>query len=243
MNAQKIRQAVSEYSTLIHRSGWAANHDGNVSMREGDRFFITPTATSKRLCPPESIVECDLSGKAVGHRGKPPSEVALHVGAYRGRKDVTAVIHAHPPHTSAFALAQRPLKPIAMPEVIVSLGEQIPLVPLFLPKDAAVIDAVKGALDLADAVLLSGNGAITVGVDLEQAYLRMELLEHYAKILSIALGPVGTPALLDENTRVRLRQMRKDAGLLRAEGASVAAKSVRDVVAEEVQRVLSGVTK
>jgi L-fuculose-phosphate aldolase len=214
-------------------------------MREGDRFFITPTATSKRLCPPESIVECDPAGKAVGQRGKPPSEVALHVGAYRGRKDVTAVIHAHPPYASAFALAQRPLQPITMPEVLVSIGEAVPLVPLFLPKDAAVIEAVEAALDVADAALLAGNGAITVGVDLEQAYLRMELLEHFAKILTIALGPVGPPAALDDNARAKLRGMRKDAGLLRTPKGSdpVVAKSVRDVVAEEVQRVLSGVTK
>jgi L-fuculose-phosphate aldolase len=246
VSAQRQRQAVSEYSALIHRAGWVANHDGNVSMREGGRFFITPTATSKRLCPPDSIVECDLSGKAAGGRGKPPSEVALHAGAYRARADAAAVIHAHPPHASAFALAQRPIPRVAMPEVFVSLGEEIPLVGLYLPKDGAVADAVGAALASADVALLAGNGAISVGVDLEQAFLRMELLEHFAKILAIAGGGIGAPVPLDENERARLIELRREAGLARApaqvKDERVLRATVREVVAEEVRRVL-GVTK
>jgi L-fuculose-phosphate aldolase len=209
------RKAVSTFSVELFRRGFVANHDGNVSARVGrdGRFLVTPTAVSKRLCTPESIVECDARGQPVG-RGKPPSELALHLAAYR-RPDVQAVIHAHPPHASAFALAQAPLSPVAMPEVVVSLGPTIPLVPLFLPRDPAVEDAVAAALAVADVALLAGNGVIAVGPDLETAYLRLELVEHYARILAIARGGVGAPVPLDPASEARLMDMRRKAGLAR----------------------------
>lgn len=247
--APQIKKAVSSYSTLLHEKGFVANHDGNVSAigGGGDRFFITPTATSKRLCPPESIVECKMDGTPVG-RGKPPSEVALHAGAYRARPDAKAVIHAHPPHASAFALAQVELGPIAMPEIIVSLGERIPMVQLLLPKDPETAAAIGAALGSgADVALLAGNGVLAIGDDLEQAYLRVELVEHYAKILTIAKS-VGAPVQLDAAAKERLLGMRKQAGLgVRGSPAAAAApakpaSTVRAVVAEEVRRVL-GVEK
>jgi L-fuculose-phosphate aldolase len=238
----RVRKEVSEYSTLLWKMGWVANHDGNVSAKsgEGDRFAITPTATSKRLCPPDSIVECDLSGKPVS-RGKPPSEVAMHVGAYKARKEIRAVIHAHPPYASAFALARVELGAVFMPEVVVSLGESIPLVPLLLPKDPATAEAIAAALSISDAALLAGNGAITVGVDLEQAYLRMELLEHYAKILSTARASGLTPAPLDAGQKEKLLEMRRAAGLLVSPKSGAAEKepnNVRRIVTEEVRRAL-----
>jgi L-fuculose-phosphate aldolase len=246
------RRLVSEFSVELFRRGFVANHDGNVSARIGreGRFLITPTGVSKRLCTPESLVECDRAGKPVG-RGKPPSELALHLGAYR-RDDVRAVIHAHPPYASAFALAQVPLAPVAMPEVVVSLGERIPMVPLFLPREAGVAEAVASALDTADVALLAGNGAIAVGPDLETAYLRLELLEHYARILTIARGAPGAPASLSPDALARLLEMRKQAGLHRearavdpktttsAKGAPGAGTTVRAAVADEVRRALGG---
>lgn len=243
---QEIKRRISEYSRAIHDRGWVANHDGNVSVRlDGEsRFAITPTGVSKRLCAPETIVTCDMTGKAVG-RGKPPSEVVLHLAAYR-RPEVRAVIHAHPPHASAFALARRPLEPVAMPEVVVSIGEKIPLVPLYLPKDPQVADAVLAALMEADAALLAGNGAIAVGEDLEQAYLRLELVEHYAHILSLSTS-IGGPAALEPELRRRLLEMRQQAGLgPKAPAAPANAKTssmverIRPIVAEEVKRMLGG---
>lgn len=246
-SAPQLKKEVAEYSTLIWERGWVANHDGNVSVKGGaaDRFFITPTATSKRLCPPDSIVECDLSGKPVS-RGKPPSEVALHLGAYKARSDVRAVIHAHPPHVSAFALARVELGCPSMPELVVSLGATIPLVPLLLPKDPATAEQIGAAMEVADVALLAGNGAIAVGPDLETAYLRMELLEHYAKILTVAKSAGVAPVALDASQRERLLEMRKAAGLARpsspAREKSAPVSAVRKVVAEEVRRAL-GVEK
>jgi L-fuculose-phosphate aldolase len=231
----RARREVSEYSLMLHDAGWVANHDGNVSLLDGSRFYVTPTAVSKRVCDADSIVECDLDGKPIG-KGRPPSEVALHAAAYRARPDVRAVIHAHPPHASAFALAGRTVEPVAMPEVVVSLGDRIPLVALFVPKDPGAGPAVAEALAIADVALMAGNGAIAVGPDLETAYLRMEVLEHYAKMLSIARDVGGVSPLPDAVLKKCL-ELRKAAGLLR-EAPPQRTSDVRQVVLEEVRRAL-----
>ena len=143
------------------------------------------------------------------------------------------------------ALVQAELGPVAMPEVVVSLGEHIPLVPLFVPKDDAVGAAVGAALQGADVALLAGNGVVAVGPDLETAYLRVELLEHYAHILCIARGGVGEPVPLGATQRAALLDLRKKAGLARGPAPAATATAapmgdLRAVVAEEVRRVLGG---
>ncbi|MBK6684832.1 MAG: class II aldolase/adducin family protein [Deltaproteobacteria bacterium] len=247
-NVFRERKEVAAYAALLHERGWVANHDGNVSLRlAGGRLLITPTGVSKRLCGPETLVECSPSGDPIGP-GKAPSETGLHVGAYRARSDAAAVIHAHPPHASAYALCQVPLGPIGMPEVVVSLGEQVPMVPLFGPKDAGAGEALGQVLGSADVALLAGNGVVAIGPDLETAYLRIELLEHYARILTIARGRVGEPAPLTDGLREKLLDLRKKAGLHRgpvntpiaAQGRSNLQDTLRNVVAEEVRRALGG---
>jgi len=246
-SAFELRHQISNTSRELHARGWVANHDGNVSHRlpRGAGFLITPTAISKRDTKAEGLAAVSLAGEPTG-RQKPPSEVQLHVGAYRARAEVMAVIHAHPPEASAFALAGRSLGPIAMPEVVVSLGAELPLVPLLLPKDPSSAAQVEEALRYADAALLSGNGVITAGVDLEQALLRMELVEHYAKILSRALA-LGSPVRpLSDDALAKLLDMRAKAGLVvRPQGAPAAAKpkatgALRSIVTEEVRRALGG---
>lgn len=241
-----LSKEVSAYSLQLHAREWVANHDGNVSARTGQEgFLITPTAVSKRRCPPESIVRCDPQGRAIG-RGRPPSEVALHVGVYGARDDVQAVLHAHPPYASAFALARRPLPPVAMPEVLVSLGEHIPMMPVVLPKDPSAAEHAAQIVVCADVALMAGNGALAVGPDLETAFLRLEVLEHYCRILAIMEGGVGQPAALSSAQREHLIGLRKKAGLHREPPASSRPASggqtdLRAVVAEEVRRALGDV--
>ena len=248
ITAHELRREISQYSVLLHERGWVANHDGNVSARldAKGRFLVTPTATSKRKCSPESIVACDAAGAPEGtgpRKGRPPGEVGLHVAAYAVRPDVRAVIHAHPVQASAFALAQRPLAPVAMPEVIVSLGDRIPLVPLLVPKDTRTAALVAEALAVADVALLGGNGVLVVGADLVQAYLRLELVEHYARILAASVA-LGGPAALDPALVAKLLEQRRAAGLgpkpVAPGSAAPAADPIRALVTDEVRRALGG---
>jgi len=198
----RLRQQVVTLSRRLHANGWVANHDGNVSVRlTGNRFLITCTAISKADVDDAALLVVDEKGNVLEGRKRPFSELDLHLGAYKARPDVQAVVHAHPPYATATGLVGQALDCPAMPEVVVSLGPQIPLALRSLPKSDAAVKQVQELLHEHDALLLSGNGALTVGDDLSQALLRMELVEHVAKIFAVArsMGPVRplSPAELE----------------------------------------------
>jgi L-fuculose-phosphate aldolase len=209
----KVRAQVVETSRRLHANGWVANHDGNVSVRlKGNRFLITPTAVSKHDVDDGMLLIVDASGKVLEGRRKPFGELELHLGIYKARPEAEAVLHAHPPYATAMALVGRELSPIALPEIVVSLGDKIPTLPRAMPKDPAALERLSAAFKQYDAALLSGNGVFTMGADLEQALLRMELVEHYARILSIARGLGDVPALADAEVQ-KLLDARRKAGL------------------------------
>ncbi len=209
----KLRSELVAIARRLHENGWVANHDGNGSVRlNGNRLLITCSSISKRDIDDASLLLVDIEGKVLEGRGRPFSELELHLAAYRARPEVDAVLHAHPPFATAFGLAELELSPIAIPEMVVSLGDRIPTVPRFLPKDAEAVKRVEACSADFDAMLLSGNGALTLGTDLRQALLRMELVEHYAKILH-ATRALGGPAPLSSSEIQKLLEARKKAGL------------------------------
>jgi L-fuculose-phosphate aldolase len=209
----KVRAELVAISRRLHENGWVANHDGNVSVRlNGSRLLITPTAVSKRDVDDSMLIIVDMDGKVLEGRRKPFSELELHLAMYRARPEAEAVIHAHPPHATAFGLVGLELSPVAMPEIVVSLGAKIPTLPRVMPKEKAGVEAVEKASREVDAMLLGGNGALTLGADLSQALLRMELVEHYAKILTAARALGSVPALPESDT-AKLLEARKKAGL------------------------------
>jgi L-fuculose-phosphate aldolase len=209
----RLRQQVVQTSLRLHQAGWVANHDGNVSVRlTGERFLITCTAISKAEVDDAALLVVDAQGKVLEGRRKPFSELDLHLAAYRARPDVAAVLHAHPPYATATGLVGQALDCPAMPEAVVSLGPVVPLALRALPKSENGAKQVAELFAEHDAVLLSGNGALTVGDDLSQALLRMELVEHLAKIMSLARG-MGTVRPLSAGELDALLAARTKAGL------------------------------
>lgn len=195
-----LRARLATYARLLHERGWVGNHDGNLTVRDGARWLATPTATSKRLVDDRSILELDPGGKVVG-AGKVFGEIGLHLAVYQRRPDVHAVIHAHPPHATAIACGRGGAADhaIARPfiaEALVSLGPVIPRTAFAPPGDAAVAALAPWCEDV-DAVLLGGHGVITWGGDLEQAFLRLELVEHLATIAAAAAAFGGVEPLPD----------------------------------------------
>lgn len=209
----KVRAELVAASRRLHQAGWVANHDGNLSLRlTGDRLLITPTAYSKLEVDDASLIVVDFKGQVLEGRKKPFSELELHLAAYRARPEVEVVVHAHPPHATAFGLVGAELSPIAMPEIIVSLGDRIPTLSRALPKTPKAVKVVEEAAARYDAMLLEGNGVLTLGADLNQALLRMELVEHYAKILTISKSLGAVKPLADDELSTLL-EARKKAGL------------------------------
>lgn len=191
---KQLRALLAETARNLHERGWVANHDGNVTARgEGSRFIATPTATSKRLVTERNLIEVDSKGAVVG-AGKVFGEIGLHLAVYERRRDVGCVIHAHPPYATAIACAAYGVDdhPIARPfiaEALVSIGPLIPKISYAQPGDDAR-KAVAPWCELVDAVLLGNHGVLAWGADVEQALLRLELVEHLAKI-AVAAAPLG----------------------------------------------------
>jgi L-fuculose-phosphate aldolase len=186
MNEHSLRRELAALSKRIWERGWVANHDGNLSCRLArGRLLCTPTGVSKIAIEPDALLVVDGNGKVTSGSGRPFSELNLHLAYYQARPDAQAVIHAHPPTATGFGVAGLALDAPFLPEAVVSLGPVIPTVPLSLPGTEA-LQATAPYLDEHDALLLAGNGVLTCGADLEQAYLRLELVEHLARIALVA---------------------------------------------------------
>jgi L-fuculose-phosphate aldolase len=215
-----LRVQVAAIARLLHASGWVANHDGNVTARDGARFVATPTATSKRLIGDRDLIEVDGRGQAQGH-GRVFGEIGLHLVVYERRPDVGCVVHAHPP--CATAISASPGNPIERPfiaEAVVSLGPRIPRLPYAQPGEPARAQLAPWC-ELVDAVVLGHHGVIAWGADPEQAFLRLELVEHLARI-AIAAVPLGGVEPLPEAAIAPLLAARAKAGIGRAADRAVA---------------------
>ena len=164
--------------------GWVAANDGNVSVKLPDGNFIaTPTGISKSFITPEKLVIINDKGEVIeGEKGyKPSSEIKMHLRCYKERDDVCAVVHAHPPTATGYAVAGKSLDEYSMIETVIAIGS-IPLTPYGTPSTNEVPEVIAPYLKEHDVFLLQNHGALTVGCDLITAYYRMETLELFAKI-------------------------------------------------------------
>lgn len=205
-----INQIV-KYAQKLDQKGFGANHDGNISAKFEDILLATPTAVSKGNIVDDLIITLDLDGKLLAGNGKPFSEIQLHLAAYKARDEVKAVVHAHPPFAAARGLVGKELRP-ALPEAIVSIGDLIPVVAFAMPGAKENIEIVAQALAEGDVFMLPGNGVLAVGDSVEQAYLRLELVEHLAKIDYYAAS-LGQSMELSAENLTKLLEKRASIGL------------------------------
>src|SRR5688500_2044645 len=196
----------------LYDRGLIAGGEGNVSVRiAGDRLLVTPAGMSKVDVRPEDLVEIGLDGRKIRGAHRASTEIAVHLRIYARRPDVGAVVHAHPPTATGFAVAGESFVACVLPEVIFTVGT-VPLVPYATPGTAALADAFEPFLATHDAYLMANHGATTVGSTLTIAHQRMESVEQTARILLTArlLGRVN--ALSSEEVRA-LTEARERAGI------------------------------
>ena len=138
---------------------------------------------------PEMLIKVNGRGERISGELKPSSEIKMHLGVYRDRPDVNAVVHAHPPIATAFAVAGIPLAKCVLPEVIITLGN-IPLIEYGTPSTDEIPRAIAKHLKDHNAFLLENHGALTLGTDVYDAYHKMETMEHFA-VISLAARQLG----------------------------------------------------
>jgi L-fuculose-phosphate aldolase len=187
---QQLREDICRVGRLMFEKGWIAANDGNISARlpaeDGQgRLLATPTGVCKGMMQPEDLIVTDLDGNKVRGSRACTSEMEMHLTIYRSRPEIQAVVHAHPPAATGFAVAGRALNQGILPEVIVSMGA-IPLVDYAEPGTRALSDALRPYIPKYDALLLANHGAVAYAEELMRAYHRMETVEHSARILLVA---------------------------------------------------------
>lgn len=181
---EEIKDQMCDVCHKMWQLGWVAANDGNVSVKlEDGTFLATPTGISKSFITPEKIVHIDMDANIIEANGdyRPSSEIKMHLRCYKEREDVGAVLHAHPPVATGYAVANVPLDEYSMIETVIAIGS-IPVTPYGTPSTYEVPDAIAPYLGEHDVVLLQNHGALSVGADLLTAYYRMETLELFAKI-------------------------------------------------------------
>lgn len=207
MTYEAERALMCAVGKLLYDRGYVAANDGNLSMKTApDRLLVTPSGVSKGRLTPDMLLVTDLEGNVLEGNRHPSSETKMHLAVYRGRPDVGAVVHAHPPVSTAFAVCRRGMETPYLSELVTGLGA-VPCTPSFAMLST---DEVPRSVEpyLADhcAVLLANHGALTWGEDLWEAFDRMETVEHTAKILLNARLLGDLVALTQEET-AELRSM------------------------------------
>lgn len=209
MTDQEVKEQICDVCGKMWQLGWVAANDGNVSVRvDENRLICTPTGISKSFITPDKLLtvdmNCNILDAAPGYR--PSSEMKMHLCCYREREDVRAVLHAHPPTATGFAVAHVHMDKYVMIEDVINIGS-VPVTPYGTPSTDEVPDAIRPYLPEHDVMLLENHGALAVGADLLTAYYRMESLELWAKIQLTAtlLGGAKEISRPDIDTLIGMR--------------------------------------
>src|SRR5215203_5152380 len=208
----QLRADIVEVGRRMYARGYTASNDGNISARLDDgRLLMTPKSVCKGFMTPEMMCITDLDGKKLAGERDPSSEMQMHLEVYRQRPDANAVVHAHPPTATGFAVAGIPLDRAVLAEVVTTLGS-VPIAEYATPSTSELPAAVRKFIKAHDGMLLANHGALTVGSELFSAYYKMETIEHFAKI-SLVARLLGNENLLARDEVERLQALRGTYGI------------------------------
>lgn len=203
-----LRREICRIGVLLHQRGYVAACDGNISVRlASDLILCTPTSMSKGMMEPEDLVLVDMRGRQKEGKRRPSSELKMHLLFYDLRPDIMAVVHAHPPTATGFAASGLSLDEPIVAEVVLACGK-IPLAPYATPGSPELAAMMMPLMPIYDAILMANHGVVTGGYDLLSSYMKMETVEHCARINLVARQLGAVHPLASEEV-VKLMRMRK----------------------------------
>ena len=204
---EDLKEDICEVGRRLYRNGYIAAGEGNVSIRLSENELMgTPAGVCKGYLVPDMISTCDMNGDTLSGP-RISTEIQMHIAVYQSRPDTQAVVHAHPPKSTGFAVAGIPLNRAVLAEVVVTLG-CVPLAEYGTPSTQELADSVQHLIKTSDGLLLSNHGALTVGKDVFDAYFKMEIIEHFAEITLVS-RQLGGERLLPKKEVSRLLDLRE----------------------------------
>jgi L-fuculose-phosphate aldolase len=212
MSEWKARETICEVGRRLYNRGFAAANDGNITIRLApNRVLCTPTMVSKGFMKPDDLCIIDLEGNQISGTKRRTSEALLHLSIYKERDDINGVVHCHPPHATAFAVAREPIPKCVLPEVEVFLGE-VPIAEYETPGTQRFAETILPFVHDCNTILLANHGTVAFANDLMTAYFNTEIIDAYCRILLLAhqLGPLN---YMGERHVGELLQMKKRLGI------------------------------
>jgi L-fuculose-phosphate aldolase len=215
---RELRHDIVEIGRLVYQKGWVAANDGNITIRlDADHILATPTGVSKGMMHVDDLIIVDKCGAKIEGPRECTSEIMMHCTIYNMRPDVHSVVHAHPPVSTGFATAGRPLDRALLPEVIIGLG-YVPLAAYGLPGTPELTEPMLPYIPKYDAIMMGNHGLVSYGADAYKAFFNMETVEHFARIALVA-ELLGGPKVLPKTEVEKLLDSRTRYGVKSRNGA------------------------
>ena len=190
MSEARLREEICTIGASIFARGLTAGSSGNISVKTGEGWLMTPTGSSLGRLDPARLSKLGDDGRLLG--GDPPTkESFLHRVMYEERLATAAVVHLHSTHSVAVSCLSEIDPADVLPPItayyVMRVG-RLPLVPYFRPGDLELAEAVRGFAGKHHAVLLANHGPVVAGADLDAAVNAIEELEETAKLYLLLRG-------------------------------------------------------
>jgi L-fuculose-phosphate aldolase len=209
----RLRTALCRIGALCYQKGYIVGADGNLSARLRDgTVLVTPAGAMKGFLEPQHLAHVDLDGRVLDQGPRPSTEIAIHLVSYRERADVEAVIHTHPPHAVALSIAGVDLQLPVIPEVIVTIGGT-PTTAYATPGTHELPDSIREVVRCSDTLIMKNHGAVTLGANLMDAFKKLDMVEHTAKILWLVHALKGSIEPLPADAVQKLLDTRRQLGI------------------------------
>lgn len=210
MNESQARERIARFGKSIFDRGLTAGTSGNISVKLGDGWLMTPTNSSLGDLDPALLSRLGQDGK-LQSGGQPTKESFLHRAVYEVRPDCGAVVHLHSTHSVAVSCLADIDHDDVLPPItayyVMRVGK-LPLIPYFKPGDMKLAEVVREYAGKHHAVLLANHGPVVAGTSLDAAVGAIEELEETAKLFLLLHGRKVrylTDAQLEELGAQRLR--------------------------------------
>jgi L-fuculose-phosphate aldolase len=208
---RQIKEEIANIGKRLYEHELNGSYGGNFSVRDEEYIYITPSGVPKDELDYSDILVIDFSGNVLEGEGKPSTEILFHIKIYKVRSDVNAIIHAHPPYATGFAIANYPIPNDVHEESTLILGD-VPVIPYEITSSKELAENIGKAIQDHNALLLANHGALTVGDTLERAFRRMEELENLCKMLTVA-NMLGGAKAIPQDKLQNLLELKKKRGL------------------------------
>ena len=209
----RLRQGLCRVGALCYQKGYIVGADGNLSARMRDgTVLVTPAGAMKGFLEPHHLAHVDLEGRVLDNGPRASTEVAIHLVSYRERPEVEAVIHTHPPHAVALSIAGVDMQIPVIPEVIVTIGGT-PTTAYATPGTQELPDSIRQVVRCSDTLIMKNHGAVTLGSNLMDAFKKLDMVEHTARILWLVHALKGSVEPLPAEAVAKLLATRRALGI------------------------------